>query len=204
MINISAKNLSKRFGFRKVFENISFDLAMPSAMAITGPNGSGKSTLLKIISRLINPSQGEIVITHDSKAIAREKLSAFMTFISPEMNFYSELSGMENLKFFVTVSGGTYSEDDCLTALDDVGLGSRGRDMTCEYSSGMIMRLKYALAFLKKPEILIIDEPATNLDNLGKELIYRFMEDHRKKGILIYATNEENEIRIADECVDLA
>jgi len=103
----------------------------------------------------------------------------------------------------VNVSGGSFSKAACRSALDQVGLGGRGNDIIKEYSSGMKMRLKYALALMKQPEILIIDEPSTNLDAEGKEKIYQIMNEQKDKGMLIYATNEESEIGIADRRIQL-
>lgn len=203
ILKISARNLSKRFGFRRVFDKLEFELTSPASLAITGPNGSGKSTLLKIISGLLYSNTGKVVITRQGQTLGKDSLRGFLAFVSPEMNFYDELSGLENLKFFVNVSGGSFSKGACLSALDHVGLGGRGSDIIKEYSSGMKMRLKYALALLKQPEILIIDEPSTNLDAEGKEKIYQIMTEQKNKGLLIYATNEESEIGIADRRIQL-
>jgi heme exporter protein A len=203
ILKISARNLSKRFGFRRVFEKLEFELTSPASLAITGPNGSGKSTLLKVISGLLYPNSGKVVITRQGQKLGKDSLRDYLAFVSPEMNFYDELSGLENLKFYVNVSGGSFSKADCLSALDQVGLGGRGNDIIKEYSSGMKMRLKYALALMKQPEILIIDEPSTNLDAEGKEKIYQIMDEQKNKGMLIYATNEESEIGIADRRIRL-
>ena len=203
ILKISARNLSKRFGFRRVFEKLEFELTSPASLAITGPNGSGKSTLLKVITGLLYPNSGKVIITRQGQKLGKDSLRGYLAFVSPEMNFYDELSGLENLKFFVNVSGGSFSKAACLSALDQVGLGGRGNDIIKGYSSGMKMRLKYALALLKQPEILIIDEPSTNLDAEGKEKIYQIMNEQKDKGMLIYATNEESEIGIADRRIQL-
>lgn len=204
IMKLSVRNLSKRFGFRRVFEKLNFELGSPGSLAITGPNGSGKSTLLKIIGGLLYPSGGNVIISRDGEKLNRDALGDFMAFVSPELNFYDELSGLENLRFYLKVSAGSYSKSECLTALDRVGLQKRGSDIFKEYSSGMKMRLKYALALLKQPEILVIDEPSTNLDAEGKEIIYRIMNEHKLEGMLIYATNEESEIGIAENRIQLA
>jgi len=203
ILKISARNLSKRFGFRRVFDKLEFELTSPASLAITGPNGSGKSTLLKVITGLLYPNSGEVIITRQGQKLGKDSLRDYLAFVSPEMNFYDELSGLENLNFFVNVSGGSFSKAACRSALDQVGLGGRGNDIIKEYSSGMKMRLKYALALMKQPEILIIDEPSTNLDAEGKEKIYQIMNEQKDKGMLIYATNEESEIGIADRRIQL-
>ena len=203
MINIAAEKLSMRFGLRGVFKDISFELKSPSSMTVTGPNGSGKSTLLKIIAGLLIPTSGKVRIKSNSDELKGEEQKKLMAMVSPEMNFYDELTGAENLEFFMKASGFLAASEDIIESLIKVGLEGRGDDYLKGYSSGMRMRLKYALAILKQPEILIIDEPSTNLDINGKTIVYDLMNEHKKNGILIFATNEDDEISIAKERIDL-
>jgi len=127
-----------------------------------------------------------------------------MAMVSPEMNFYDELTGAENLEFFMKASGSRLKPEEIEEALNEVGLQGRGDDYLKAYSSGMRMRLKYALAILKQPEIMIVDEPSTNLDASGRKIIYDLMHRHQQNGILIFATNEDDEIAIANERINLA
>ncbi len=203
MINIAAEKLSMRFGLRGVFKDIGFELKSPSSMTVTGPNGSGKSTLLKIIAGLLIPTSGKVRIKSNSDELKGEEQKKLMAMVSPEMNFYDELTGTENLEFFMKASGFLAASEDIIESLIKVGLEGRGDDYLKGYSSGMRMRLKYALAILKQPEILIIDEPSTNLDINGKTIVYDLMNEHKKNGILIFATNEDDEISIAKERIDL-
>jgi heme exporter protein A len=203
MISITAEKLSMRFGLRGVFKDISFELNNPSSMTVTGPNGSGKSTLLKIIAGLLIPTSGEVRIKSDSDELMGEEQKKTMAVVSPEMNFYDELTGAENMEFFMKASGYLVSSEDIIESLGKVGLEGRGDDYLKGYSSGMRMRLKYSLAILKQPEILIVDEPSTNLDISGKNIVYDLMKEHQKTGILIFATNEDDEISIAKERIDL-
>jgi heme exporter protein A len=71
------------------------------------------------------------------------------------------------------------------------------------YSSGMKQRLKYVFALLLQPEILLIDEPTTNLDQDGIERVYRIMEEQKKQRILIYATNDKQDIKHGDKIIEL-
>jgi heme exporter protein A len=203
MVKITAHNLARKFGFRGIFKDINFEVTSPSALVISGPNGSGKSTLLKIIAGLLAPTSGKVDFHSDSSLNKPDQLRQQVVYIAPEMNFYDDLTGLENLRFYASVSGDGFTSDEFLTALKNAGLNSRGGDFIKGYSSGMKMRLKYALAFLKKPPILMLDEPSTNLDREGKTLVYRLMEEQRKTGLLIYATNEENELGFADEKIVL-
>lgn len=192
-----------RFGFRGIFKDISFELESPSSIVMTGPNGSGKSTLLKIIAGLLVPSAGNVRFLKSDKVLNRDGLKGLLAMVSPEMNFYDELTGSENLEFFMKSMGRHAGKPEIENALEKVGLGGRGGDYLKGYSSGMKMRLKYALAVLSEPRVLIVDEPSTNLDISGKKIIYDLMNEHKKHGILIYATNEEEELGIADKRIIL-
>jgi heme exporter protein A len=203
MLKITVKNLSMRFGFRGIFKDISFELESPSSIAVTGPNGSGKSTLLKIIAGLLIPSSGSAKFFESESALDHDRLRRIMAMVSPEMNFYDELTGNENLEFFMKSMGKHVKRSEIEDSMEKVGLKGRGKDYLKGYSSGMKMRLKYALATLSRPNILIIDEPSTNLDIEGRSLVYDLMNEHKKHGILIFATNEEEELGIADQRIVL-
>jgi heme exporter protein A len=195
MLKITVKNLSMRFGFRGIFKDISFELESPSSLAITGPNGSGKSTLLKIISGLLIPTGGNAAFYESGKALGHDKLRGILAMVSPEMNFYDELTGSENLEFFMKSMGRQVGKSEVENSLDKVGLKGRGDDYLKGYSSGMKMR--------SRPQILIVDEPSTNLDVGGKKLVYELLKEHKKHGVLIYATNEDEELGIADKRIAL-
>jgi heme exporter protein A len=203
MIRIIAQDLTRQFGWRRLFENISFELASPCALAVTGPNGSGKSTLLKIIAGLLPQSSGKIDIFWNGRRLAPAEMKSVAAMVSSEMNLYLELSGIENLLFFDHVSGGNSARSQCQAVLTQIGLEGRGDDPVREYSTGMKMRLKYALVLLKQAPFLIIDEPSTNLDQAGREIIYSLMADQKKNGLLIYATNEDGELAFAEQKIIL-
>ena len=137
MMKISAHNLSKRFGFRPIFKNISFEVEPKSALAITGPNGSGKSTLLKVLTGLILPNSGKIEYLENGAVLSKEQLRPQVAYVTPEMSLYEELTGLENLQFFLNVSSRKKSAREYENALDQVGLNGRGDDFVKGYSSGM-------------------------------------------------------------------
>ena len=203
MMKISAHNLSKRFGFRPIFKNINFEVEPKSALAITGPNGSGKSTLLKVLTGLILPNSGKIEYLENGAVLSKEQLRPQVAYVTPEMSLYEELTGLENLQFFLNVSSRKKSAQEYENALDQVGLNGRGDDFVKGYSSGMKMRLKYALAILIEPAILFLDEPTTNLDKPGKEMVYTLMKKQVENNILIYATNEKDELQYAHAKIEL-
>ena len=201
--SLKIAKLTRRFGHRSVLRDINFECGSGTSVCVTGPNGSGKSTLLRIIAGLLAPSSGSVTLSIDEKETTAETKRRSVRLVSPEMNLYDELTGSENLRFLSSVSGVQASGDRIDAVLESLGLGQRGDDQFGEYSSGMKQRLKLASALISDPPLLLLDEPSSNLDDDGKELLYRVMEEQKSRGILVYATNEQDEQRFGDEIVRL-
>ncbi len=203
MYKLTVENLGKRFGARKVFSKINFDLQTGDSIAIVGSNGSGKSTLLKVILSLLVPSKGTVVYNDNGRVLDDDNFRSYISFVSPYLNLYDHLTAEENLVFFATVSGFNVTGKEINSLLAKVGLEGRGFDYVMEYSSGMKQRLKYAVALLKKPEFLFLDEPTSNLDDDGKKIVFDIVEEYRKDAIILIATNEKEEYDLAKNIVRL-
>lgn len=199
MFRLSADGLAKRFGHRKIFSNLSFELSTGQSMAIVGPNGSGKTTLLLLLLGQYRPNRGDVQYRLDDQPLEMEYLYRHAALVSPYLHFYDHLSAEENMTFFATVSGGSVSGREINELLTRVGLESRGNDLFGIYSSGMKQRLKYAVALMKQPDILFLDEPMSNLDISGKNMVTEIVEDLRSRTIIIIATNEQKEQELAKE-----
>ncbi|MFH1686148.1 MAG: ABC transporter ATP-binding protein [bacterium] len=193
------KDLSKRFGSRRLFADLSWELQTGQSMAITGPNGSGKSTLMQILSGLGRPSGGQVAHYEGEKCLELGELRNHLGFVSPYLNLYDQLTAEENLKFFATVAGVAITGRQINDTLARLGLEGRGHDLLATYSSGMKQRLKYAVALLKQPGFLFLDEPTANLDEAGKRLVESILDEHRDKAVIIIATNETQEYCLAQE-----
>lgn len=202
-IRLAVNAVVKKFGNRTVIKGVSFDSEAPGSVGITGPNGSGKTTLLKLLSGLYAPDRGEIVVEHRGKPIKQEEYPGVIKMVSPELSLYAMLSACENLSFFAAVSGVLCNRERQEALLAEVGLAGRGNDRVGTYSSGMKQRLKYALALMAEPDILLLDEPTANLDEQGKSVIKAIMERYRSKKMLIVATNEAEDLKDVDEVIQL-
>ncbi len=202
-IAISLDSVSRRFGRRLVFSDISLELKPGQSLAVTGPNGSGKTTLLRIIAGLDMPSSGKVHVWHDSVKLERAFQRRLISYVGPEMTLYNELTAAENLTFFSTMRGAVVNKGEIEVILDRWQLGGRADDFYRAYSSGMKQRLKYAVAELGRPRVFLLDEPTANLDNSGKDLIRAWIDRKRSESIIIIATNEEGEYRLADSRIDL-
>lgn len=200
-IKLQALNLTKKFDRKMIFENVNFELTRSSSVAITGRNGSGKSTLIKIIANLLSGSSGELNLFSGDKKVRKEVVYRYIGFVSPYLNLYDEFTGAENLKIASGIRG--ISNDNADTVLKRVGLFERRHDLLKIYSSGMKQRLKIAFAILHDPEILLLDEPTSNLDAEGVSVVDDIAGEYRKDRILIIATNDAHEKSLCETEINL-
>jgi heme exporter protein A len=203
MISLQAKELGKWFGKRKIFDRVNLSLEEKGSLVVTGRNGSGKTTLLKILCGLIRPTKGEVLIESGERALTREESRNLFGLVMPDLELYGELTALENLLFLSRIRGMNSSRDELEKKLGQVGLGGREHDLAFSFSSGMKQRLKYALALLFEPEVLLLDEPTANLDEEGISLVDRIVSQQKERGILVLATNEKSDLRYGDKVIQL-
>jgi heme exporter protein A len=203
LVHLGLEGVSKRFGRRRVFEELTVDVRQGQVLAVTGRNGSGKSTLLMVIAGLLRPTRGRVVVTLDGKPLAPENRREWLGMVAPDLTLYPELTALENLRFFEKVRGREPLESELGGLLDRVGLSGRGRDLVGTFSSGMRQRLKYAFAVSHAPKVLLLDEPTANLDVSGVSMVEAVIAEQRERGVLVLATNEPDEARHGDRRVAL-
>jgi heme exporter protein A len=196
-------NVSKRFGTRPVLHNIFAEVGMGEALVITGPNGSGKSTLLNVVAGLLRPDRGSVSFLENGQEIQPEERRRFLSLVAPDLTLYPELTALENLEFFARVRGIAWDRNQGEMLLDRVGLGGRGPDAAGSFSSGMRVRLKYAVALHPAPRVLLLDEPTAMLDESGVQIVDEIIREQRERGILVLATNDPREKRYGDLFLDL-
>ncbi|MBD3258868.1 ATP-binding cassette domain-containing protein [candidate division GN15 bacterium] len=199
MYRLATRQLSKRFGDRRVFEDISLEIVTGQSLGIVGENGSGKSTLLSILLGYQRPTRGHVQWENDGQPLTDARRRDRMALVAPYLNLYDQLTAEENLVFLATVGDIHITGKEINALLARVGLEGRGQDMVGAYSSGMKQRIKYAAALLGRPDFLLLDEPTANLDEKGKTLVADLIEEYRREAIVIVATNEEEEYRFADQ-----
>ena len=197
--SIQSQNLSKLFGRRLIFRNINFSLTEKGIFGISGPNGSGKSTLVKIVAGLIAPSAGKITHKNSNAEIIPEKLHNHIGFVSPYLVLYEEFSAWENLKIFAKIRSVTFNEDKIVNYMTQFLLENRRNDLVKTYSSGMKQRLKFIFALMHSPDVLIFDEPTSNLDEEGKKVVYDIVREEGKSRIVVIASNELKDLELCNE-----
>ncbi len=179
-------DVSRRFGYRKVIENASFEVRGGDVLLLLGHNGAGKTTLIRLLAGLLAPSGGSVT-----------RCDAFGVLAHNSM-LYDSLSGRENLQFFGRLHG---RQDESL--LDDlllrVGLERHADRHVGTYSRGMVQRLALARALLPDPDLLLLDEPLTGLDDSASGIVRDILSEFRVANRAVVLTTHQ----LAD-VVDLA
>lgn len=197
-MKLFAENLTKNFDEKSIFKNLTFEAESGSCLAVLGPNGSGKTTLMRILSHLILPTSGTITYSQNNSTIHPEHLFRHIGFLGPYLELYQDLSAMENLQFFSKIRGLKNFEPRIFDLMERFGLKGREDDLVKTYSSGMKQRLKYVFALLHEPQILFVDEPRSNLDEEGIRLVYEILQQYKQNHLLIMATNDSDDLKLAD------
>ena len=176
---LSINNLAKSYGAVRALNGISFDVPEGSVFGILGPNGSGKTTLLGIVMDVLRANSGNFLWFGQpgGSADQRKKIGSLLE--TP--NFYSYLSGKDNLKITQAISGrGT--KEDIDVVLKKVNLYDRRLSKFKSYSLGMKQRLAIGAALLGDPGVLVLDEPTNGLDPEGIAEIRRLIVELKDKG----------------------
>ncbi|MBS1271134.1 MAG: ABC transporter ATP-binding protein NatA [Candidatus Marinimicrobia bacterium] len=170
-------------------------------MTLAGGNGAGKTTLLKILAKLMKPDSGEIHIF--GKNIWQESDAArrHIGFLSHQILMYNELNALENLRFTARLFGMTDYDTRITNVLKRLHLYHRQYDPVKTYSRGMQQRLALARAILHDPDILILDEPFSGLDESGIDIFTEYIESFRtkNKSAILVSHNLEIGYHLSDE-----
>lgn len=163
---LETEGLTKRFGARVAVDGLSLRIERGDVFGFLGPNGAGKTTTIRMVTGLIRPNRGGIVVGGVRLRRHRRKALAKVGALVETPAFYPHLSALRNLAAFGSLSRRvTRAELD--ETLDLVGLLGRGGDKVKAYSHGMKQRLGVACALLPRPELLVLDEPSDGLDPRG-------------------------------------
>ncbi|HED24435.1 MAG TPA: ABC transporter ATP-binding protein [Firmicutes bacterium] len=204
-MRIEIKKLAKSYRRKKVLRDLSWQLEKGKSYVVTGPNGSGKSTLLRLLSGLEKMTAGEIVFYTGEMTADPITMRGSIGLVSPDIQFYGQLSPLENLTFFAALRGLNRSRDSLENLLTGVQLAEDRHRPVGAFSSGMKQRLRLAFALLHEPGFLFLDEPFTNLDRAGKELVNQIIANQVSRGIVLIATNEPSEVeRFGQDILQLA
>jgi ABC-2 type transport system ATP-binding protein len=181
--------LTKRFGERTAFSDVSFEVAHGEVFGFLGPNGAGKSTTVRTLGTLIAPTSGSatvagIPLSGENGVEIRRRIS-----VMPEApGLYLRLTVTENLEFFADLYGLRHAGARIKSALDAVNLGDRAGDLCGGLSKGLRQRVGLARTMLSDPEIMFLDEPTSGLDPVAAREVHDLIAGLRQKGVTIFLT----------------
>jgi heme ABC exporter ATP-binding subunit CcmA len=198
---VQVQNVSKIYGRTAALRDVSLELEAGRFYVLRGENGAGKSTLMRIIAGLSHPTQGEVKIfgVRNREALARIGYMAHAPLV------YDELSGMENLRFFAQLYG-INSDAPLEAALERVGLDPKLTRRSGQYSQGMRQRLSLARAIFHSPQLIMLDEPFSNVDPESASQIASLLAELRSSGATILLITHQLGLlaNIADEFLFLS
>lgn len=189
MTAVRTERLTKDFftGFwrpvpKRALDALSFDIPAGGVFGLLGPNGAGKSTTLKLLVDLLRPTSGsaELLGRPAGDAATRQRLG----FLPENPTFYDHLSAEELLTYFAGLFGFTGAERRrrATAVLDRVGLAADRRRPIRQYSKGMVQRVGLAQALVNDPELVILDEPMSGLDPVGRRDVRGMIADLGRDG----------------------
>ena len=200
---IKLRNFFKSFGLKNVLRSLDLDLDSCDILSIGGKNGSGKTTLLKVLSTLEKPDDYDLAEVDGFDLVSdSEEIRSRIGFLSHNPPFYPELTGLENLDFWLDLHPVDYASDYSSEILAQVGLIMFKNDMAGNYSRGMIQRLGFAIAIAHSPTTLLLDEPFTGLDDEGTEIIEQHLLRLKEDGCSILLSSHED-LSFADRTLEL-
>ena len=178
---IHARALAKRYGDKRALQPVDFDLPRGGFLVVTGPNGSGKTTLLRLCAGLAAPTGGEVDVRAERSQIG---------FVGHEPLVYRELTALENLDLFGRLYAVPERRERIGMLLERFGLWEARNELVAAFSRGMAQRLALCRSLLHDPELLILDEPYSALDDAGVELLDRELDELHGNATCLVATHD--------------
>ena len=189
MICLQVEQLTKQFGAHTVVDSVSFELQENSSTALIGPNGAGKTTTLSMLTGLLTPTKGNIVMT-SVKDIRQE-----IGFLPQYPQFFPWMTGLEFVEMSARLSGVPAKEAKMKARkmLEFVGLGDALNKKTVTYSGGMRQRLGIAQAVVHSPKLILLDEPVSALDPVGRREMMDLLKQLQETTTILYSTHILND-----------
>jgi ABC-2 type transport system ATP-binding protein len=188
---VVATDLVKRFGDNFAVDGVSFSIAEGEVFGLLGPNGAGKTTTISMISCLIEPTSGEIVV--DGASVKRDSAAVkrALGVVPQDIALYPTLTALENLQFWGRMYGlsGALLAQRVEEALVTAGLADRAKERIEKYSGGMKRRVNIAAGILHHPRVLLMDEPTVGIDPQSRNHILETVRELNRDGMTVVYTS---------------
>ena len=189
---VAVERLEKTLGSNQVLRGVSFEAQAGEIFGLLGPNGAGKTTTLRIICTLLSPDAGTVEVLGFGTRTSPEEVRRRIGVVTADIGVYPRLSARENIEYFARLCG--LSGPDLTSKVDGVierlDMGSFSRQRAESLSSGQKQKVAIARAIVHDPEVLMLDEPTSNLDVLASKEVREFMVEAKGRGkSVIFSTH---------------
>ncbi|MDZ7801556.1 MAG: ABC transporter ATP-binding protein [Trueperaceae bacterium] len=192
--SIETEALSKRYGRRPIIRDLTFRVSPGEVYALVGPNGAGKTTVIRLVSGLAFPSSGRVSMLGKNPHQHPEVRRRLGAVVEAPAAFYPYLTGRANLRLHARLAGGV-ADARIEELLELMELGHAAERKVGVYSLGMRQRLGVAGALLTRPDVLILDEPASGMDPLSLHLVHRVLRNAAGRGsAVLLSTHHLDEV----------
>jgi len=201
-MEIQLQKVAKKFNKEWIFRDLDLHTQDGKPIAITGPNGSGKSTLLQIISGSLLPTEGTLRYTLHHKNILADQIYSYISMVAPALSLPEDFTLSEFISFHFKFK--KLKEGYDLQELPTVFKLEKAKDKYIKnFSTGMKQRLKLGIAFYADTPLLLLDEPATNLDTFGFDWYLEEIDKVLKEKLIFVCSNRKDEYDFCKTFIDI-
>lgn len=193
-------NVWKTFGARAALRGVNLKVAAGQRLALLGPNGSGKSTFLRVLATLLRPTAGRASIAGFDVQTQSAEVRGLIGVVSHQTFLYAGLSALENVEFYAGLYGVPEPRERGQELLRMVGMERQANVLVRELSRGMQQRVALARAIVHDPQVLLLDEPDTGLDQRWSAFLVDLLREASSEGrtVIITTHNLERSLDLAD------
>lgn len=189
MSAIEVKNLTKKFGDFTAVSDLTFTLEENRVLGFLGPNGAGKTTAIRMIVGLSKPTSGEIALAGQNVLFGNSSANHLFGYLPEQPSFYGWMTGVEYLEFVADLFDLKAKEKKIADLLNLVDLTAAKNKKISTYSNGMKQRLGIAQAIINDPKVLVMDEPVSALDPIGRREVLAVINNLKKHMTIMLSTH---------------
>jgi len=190
MVTIKTENLTRKFGALTALDQLNLEVQEGEVFGLVGPDGAGKTTTMRLLTGILDPTQGQAWTYHKHTVKEAESLKEHIAYMSQRFGLYEELSVLENINFYADVYG--VAKDKRAEAIERL-LGFSGllpfkERFAGKLSGGMKQKLGLACALIHTPKVLFLDEPTNGVDPVSRRDFWNILYDLLKEKVTIFCS----------------